>query len=1034
MSSRFRWLSAAVVATLAAVFVPLGLHAGAATPPWEPDPNSEGSITFYNSSGAVVTTGSNLHHLFDYAVASSAGRSGTNRATLSFGFPDHTKTDSTTWFQSPASASTIYPNSAAPAPINSFTTPVVSVGATDADLGSLLTTTTLDNTAGYANLVQVRVKDSGPGIPTQDAPFWATDISFNSTNGTWTQVYPTGVSGPVTTTTSLGTAPGSPQPTGTNVALTANVLPSTAAGTVQFKDGTNNIGSAVTVSGGTASTSTTTLAAGAHSLTAVFTPTDSNAFTSSTSTPATPYTITSPATVTTTSLNITPPSPITVGTQSTLTATVLPNNAAGTVQFKDGATNIGSAVTVSGGTASTMTTFTVNTHSVQAIFTPTDSNAFQGSQSTAQTYVVNAASATPTTTTLGVGPASPQTFGTSVTFTGTVSPSTAVGSVQFLDGSVVVGTGTVSGGVATATNSTLAAGGHSLVAAFVPTDSSQFAASQSSPAKSYTITAAMTSTTLQVSPTGPVMHGTSVLLTASVMPTAAAGNVQFFNGSAAIGAPVLVSGGTASTTITTLPVATNGLTAVFTPSTSNYSGSTSQKVNLEVDQATSSTTLAITPQNSASTGSTVTLTATVTPSSATGTVQFADGSTNINSPVTVTGGVATTTTSTLSVGGHSLTASFTSTDPNVTDSKSGSMPYSITLGPVTTNTTLTPTPIGPVSFGTGVLLSATVSPSSSVGSVAFLDGTKTLATKPVSGGVASVTVVLGGGVHSLTAMFTPTDTSAFTTSTSTAVPFTVNAISTMTALAVTPHGPILEGVRITMTATVTPATVAGSVTFRDGTRVLGTVALHQGTAQLQTNKLFGFKASLTASFTGSPAVDFGPSTSAPVTMTVIGLPKLLSVRSQGKAVPNGSTLAHGQALSMTAEGFAAGEQVSAVAHSTPVALGATHAVKTGIATLGVTIPDSLPAGSHTITLTGSHGQTTTFSFVIGGSSGGLLASTGTDLMGGTVLGLGLLVAGLLALGVVGPRRRSRVDLGAVLVGMSWRLLPRRLHTGGHRYE
>jgi membrane-bound lytic murein transglycosylase B len=63
-------------------------------------------------------------------------------------------------------------------------------------------------------------------------------------------------------------------------------------------------------------------------------------------------------------------------------------------------------------------------------------------------------------------------------------------------------------------------------------------------------------------------------------------------------------------------------------------------------------------------GSPVTLIATVTPSTAAGTVQFMDGTTNFGTPVAVTNGIASTTTSTsvLAVGSHALTAVFTPTD------------------------------------------------------------------------------------------------------------------------------------------------------------------------------------------------------------------------------------------------------------------------------------------------------------------------------------------------------------------------------------
>ena len=87
---------------------------------------------------------------------------------------------------------------------------------------------------------------------------------------------------PTTTTTSVGGAPASPTTVGTSVTFNATVSPS-AVGSVQFMDGSTPLGSPVTVSAGTASLTTSALTQATHSITAVFTPTDPTAFSSSTS-------------------------------------------------------------------------------------------------------------------------------------------------------------------------------------------------------------------------------------------------------------------------------------------------------------------------------------------------------------------------------------------------------------------------------------------------------------------------------------------------------------------------------------------------------------------------------------------------------------------------------------------------------------------------------------------------------------------------------------------------------------------------------
>jgi len=87
---------------------------------------------------------------------------------------------------------------------------------------------------------------------------------------------------------------------------------------------------------------------------------------------------------TTTSLTTSPASPLAQGSPVTLTATITPSVVAGTVQFKDGATNLGNPVTVSNGIASaTTSTLSVGSHQLTAVFTPSDLAAFGPSTSPA---------------------------------------------------------------------------------------------------------------------------------------------------------------------------------------------------------------------------------------------------------------------------------------------------------------------------------------------------------------------------------------------------------------------------------------------------------------------------------------------------------------------------------------------------------------------------------------------------------------------------------------------------------------------------
>ncbi|NHC46880.1 Ig-like domain-containing protein, partial [Motilibacter aurantiacus] len=315
------------------------------------------------------------------------------------------------------------------------------------------------------------------------------------------------------------------------------------------------------------------------SITAQFVPSGTGSV-GSTST-ALSYTITAVPNATTTALTASPASPQQVGTAVTLTATVTPAAAAGTVTFRRGSETLGTAAVANGVAMFTTSALPVGTSSVTAEFAPTGGN-YTGSTSSALSYVVTAAPAA-TTTTLVASPASPQQVGTAVTLTAEVSPA-AAGTVQFRDGSTSLGSAPVAGGKATISTSTLAVGTRTLTAVFTPS-SAEYLGSTSA-ALSYTITAApvATTTALTASPASPQVQGTNVTFTATVSPAAAAGSVTFRRGSDVLGT-VAVSNGTAAYSTTGLPVGTSSVTAEFVPSGAAYIGSTSAAVSFTVTAA-----------------------------------------------------------------------------------------------------------------------------------------------------------------------------------------------------------------------------------------------------------------------------------------------------------------------------------------------------------------------------------------------------------------------------------------------------------------
>jgi len=180
------------------------------------------------------------------------------------------------------------------------------------------------------------------------------------------------------------------------------------------------------------------------------------------------------------------------------------------------------------------------------------------------------AAVTSTSTTLSSS-LNPSIYGQSVTFTAVVSSSLGTPpdgeTITFLQGKNVRGTGTLSGGSATFSISTLATGGTDSMKAVYGGDSN-FAGSTSN-VVSQVVDKAATTTAL-ISSQNPSAVGQSVTFTATVTPEFSGtptGNVVFNNGSTKLGMAVL-SGGVASFSATKLGSGSNSITAVYNGSPS----------------------------------------------------------------------------------------------------------------------------------------------------------------------------------------------------------------------------------------------------------------------------------------------------------------------------------------------------------------------------------------------------------------------------------------------------------------------------------
>jgi len=279
-------------------------------------------------------------------------------------------------------------------------------------------------------------------------------------------------------------------------------------------------------------------------------------------------------TATTTTL-IASSSTVSYGSSLTLTASILPSTAAGTVTLYDGLTSIGSGTAISGVATLSLTSLAVGSHSITAVYG--GSATYTTSTSSAVTVTVTSSSSLTATSTTLVTSATSATVGTSITLTASVVPSAATGTVYFYDGTTSVGSGTLSSGIATETTTGLAVGTHTVTAVY--SGSTTYATSTSN-AVAIVITAASTTSSSSCGlGTGAYVlsAGSATLASASYSATSedeSAVCVQNYGSSLTLTNPTLSTTGSTSSTDNSSFYGLNAVALAYGSSSSTNSGGT----------------------------------------------------------------------------------------------------------------------------------------------------------------------------------------------------------------------------------------------------------------------------------------------------------------------------------------------------------------------------------------------------------------------------------------------------------------------------
>jgi uncharacterized protein len=196
--------------------------------------------------------------------------------------------------------------------------------------------------------------------------------------------------------------------------------------------------------------------------------------------------------------------------------------------------------------------------------------------------------------------------------------------------------------------------------------------------------------TILTSNPNPSASGQLVTFTATVSPSSGpTGTVEFTADGNSIGCDAAsLSSGTATCQVSSLTTGSYTVVAIYSGD-SNYLGSSGSLTQVVTAGAATTTTVTST-ENPSVVGNPVTFTASVSPSAATGTVDFTANDSSIDcDAVTLSGGTAACSTSSLSTGSYTIAATY-SGDSNYQGS-SGSLTQVVSVG-TTSNFTISSNP------------------------------------------------------------------------------------------------------------------------------------------------------------------------------------------------------------------------------------------------------------------------------------------------------------------------------------------------------
>jgi large repetitive protein len=643
-------------------------------------------------------------------------------------------------------------------------------------------------------------------------------------------------------TSAVVTSNNNPAANGQNVTFVAQITAAggvVPTGTASFRDNGSLLVASPLNSLGSASFSITTLTPGSHPITVSYSG-DANSAASTS-----PVYIENVKQLSSLVLTVLPnPAVFAANVTLTVTALVASGTATGSVVLYDGVTALATVAFNSSGVAQwSMQDFSSGTHNLSAQYGGDNAN----TGSTSNTVTEQISQENTVTSLFSSGNNTPA--GAPINFTSMVTNtngSPITGSVLFKDGANLLGSAPVVSGTGSLTVSTLAAGNHSVTATYSG-DSND--APSTSGAISQTVQQSATQTTVSsASSTGlagkPATFNVSVTSANGVPP----GQASIRDGSTILGVVTLSVTGSASFSTSSLSQGTHSMTVAYLGN-NNYTASTSAAEQFVVQLAQPTLTLSV-AANLVDVGTMTSFTASLTSPgvSPAGMLMLLDNSTTIGTIAAA--GSATFSTAGLSIGTHTLTASYGG-DANNSSATSASVTVVVRQA---NSSTLLVASANPLTLGNALTLTATITSDSPNpgGTVRFYDGPTLLGSSaPGPNGAAGFSPAgLGLGTHTLTAVYGGDTDHAGSSST----PTTELVVTSTSATLTSNHNPAASGQNVTFAAQINGAgkvVPTGTVTFRDNGTLLAAATLDSsGTGSLTTSALSVGSHTITTSYSG----------------------------------------------------------------------------------------------------------------------------------------------------------------------------------------